>query len=151
MSRLKTTGKKQAGRFPKGVSGNAAGRPRGSLNRSTRLTQELLEGDLERLVRTCIDMALDGDPTALRLCIERLAPAPKDRPISFTLPVASTVREISAALAELAHAVAIGDLTPTEANSVAALLEGQRKVLESVELEQRVSELEKAINERKSS
>ena len=31
-------------------------------------------------------MALNGDTTALRLCLERIAPAKKDTPVQFDLP-----------------------------------------------------------------
>jgi hypothetical protein len=41
----------------------------------------LLEGQAEKLTEKAIQMALAGDVTAMRLCLKRLAPAPKDRPI----------------------------------------------------------------------
>src|SRR5689334_5534051 len=72
------TGPKQdravSGRFRPGVSGNPAGRPRGSRNRATLIAQDLLDSDSEDLVKTAIKRAKKGDPVALRLCIERLMP-----------------------------------------------------------------------------
>ncbi len=38
------------------------------------------------LTQKAIQMALDGDPMALRLCLDRLCPPRRDRPVSFPLP-----------------------------------------------------------------
>src|SRR5271157_4710105 len=91
------TAKKQRGPgrpFERGVSSNPAGKPLGALSRTTIAVQDLLDGEAERLTRKCVELALQGDSTALRLCMERLAPPPKDRPINFPMPPASTAREI---------------------------------------------------------
>jgi hypothetical protein len=61
--------------FYKGESGNPAGRPRGSRNRTTILMQSVLEADGEALARKAIDLAKGGDLTALRMCMDRLVPA----------------------------------------------------------------------------
>src|SRR6516225_9807088 len=59
--------------FEKGRSGNPAGRPRGSRNRSTLAAQLLLQGEAEALTRKAVELALGGDPTALRLCLSHCA------------------------------------------------------------------------------
>jgi hypothetical protein len=41
---------------------------------------KLMEDDAENNVRTVVNAAKAGDPTAMRLCIERLAPVRKGRP-----------------------------------------------------------------------
>jgi hypothetical protein len=143
--------KKQRGKgkpFKKGESGNPAGKPPGTRNRTTLAVQELLSGEAERLTRKCVDLALQGDSTALRLCMERLAPPPKDRPITFPIPPATTARDINVAFAAVVAAVSAGALTPMEGNSLAALLEVQRRGIESAELEERIEQLEKRANER---
>ncbi len=56
-----------------GVSGNPAGRREGSRNRATLALQALLDGEGERVVRKAVAMALEGNETALRLVLERLA------------------------------------------------------------------------------
>src|SRR5579864_4850674 len=61
-------------RFVKGVSGNPAGRPPGSRNAATELAQALLDGEADALVRRCVGLALDGNPAAMKLCLERLVP-----------------------------------------------------------------------------
>ena len=76
-----------------GTSGNPAGRPRGSLNKTTRAVLELLEGEAGTITRTCIEAAKGGDMTAIRLVLDRLVPPAKERPVSLPdLPDTSTAR-----------------------------------------------------------
>jgi len=71
-----------AGQFAAGNSG----RPKGSRNKATIAIESLLQGQAEALTQTAVTKALEGDSVALRPCIERIAPAPKDHPVSFSLP-----------------------------------------------------------------
>ncbi len=82
----KKTGQKQVGSFAPGVSGNPAGRPRGSRNKTTLAIEALLDGEAEALTRKPIERALAGDGVALRLCLDRIAPPRRDRPTPFDLP-----------------------------------------------------------------
>ena len=66
-------GRNTAGQF---TTGNT-GRPRGSRNKITLATESLLQGQAEALTQTAVTKALEGDSVALRLCMERIAPAPK--------------------------------------------------------------------------
>ena len=59
--------------------------------------ESLLEGQAEALTQTAISKALEGDGLALRLCMERIAPAPKDQPVSFNLPKMSNALDASEA------------------------------------------------------
>lgn len=95
-----------------------------------------------------MQLALEGDSTALRLCMERLAPVPKDRPIDFPMRPASTAREINATLARVAEAVGDGTLTPGEGNSLAALLEVHRRGVETADIEIRLEQLERKAAEK---
>jgi hypothetical protein len=52
--------------FQKGQSGNPAGRPRGSRNRTTILMQALLADRAEAIGRKVIQLAEDGDMAAGR-------------------------------------------------------------------------------------
>ncbi|MGC1449838.1 MAG: DUF5681 domain-containing protein [Candidatus Sulfotelmatobacter sp.] len=141
--------KKQRGRpFKKGVSGNPAGKPFGARNRTTLAVQELLSGETEKLTRKCVELAMQGDSTALRLCMERLAPPPRDRPIDFPMRAPSTARDVNIALAKVAEGVGAGIITPGEGNSVAAILDAHRRGIETADLEDRIERLEKETAER---
>src|SRR3954453_13321987 len=80
------TGQKQDTRFKPGHSGNPAGKAKGTRHRATRAAEALLDGEVEALPRRAVEMALAGDTVAMRLCLERILPARKDRHIPFTLP-----------------------------------------------------------------
>src|SRR5262249_5709721 len=119
------TGSKQVnpGHFRPGQSGNPAGRPKGARNRSTIAAESLLEGEAEALTRKAIALALAGDTTALRLCIERLVPPRKDRPITFELPPIASAADVANAVAAVLRAVAEGRVTLSEAMAVTSLIE----------------------------
>ena len=121
-----TTVEKQpkAGRkgFTKGVSGNPAGRPLGARNRATLAVEALLEGEAEALTRKAIERALEGDGPALRLCLDRLAPPRRDRPVSFPLPPLKEAADARDAFAAVVRAIAGGELTPSEGGTLAGLI-----------------------------
>ncbi len=146
MAPVKADRKQESTKFKPGKSGNPAGRPKGSRNRTTLAVQALLDGEAEALSRVAIEKALGGDMTAIRLCLERVCPVPKDRPLeggAIRLPklTADNLDKVSAAIL---RAVAAGRLTPQEAQSLSALLESHRKMVETVSLEERISILEEA-------
>ena len=125
---LENTPRKQCGRpFQKGQSGNPNGRPKGARNRSTIAAELLLDGEAKALTRKAIDLALGGDTTALRLCLERLVPPKKDRAIALTLPAIRGPEDLQQANAEVLAAVAEGRITPSEAREVMGLIENCRK------------------------
>ena len=133
-------GRNTAGKF---TSANS-GRPKGARNKKTLAIESLLEGQAEALTQTAISKALDGDSMALRLCMERIVPAPKDIPVSFTLPEMNTALDASQAAVSLLTAVSEGYLTPIEATRVMGLIDSYRRTLELTEIEERLQTLENA-------
>jgi hypothetical protein len=133
-------------KFTKGQSGNPSGKPKGCRNATTILFDELLKDNARELIEKAIEMAKDGDGPALRLCIDRLAPARKDRPVWFDLPEMHEARDAVNASAAIVAAVANGDLTPMEASELGKLIESYARTLQAVEFEERLSKLEKAIS-----
>ena len=132
------SGRNAAGRFAPGNPG----KPTGSRHRATMAALALLDGEAETLTRKAVEMALGGDVTALRLCLERIAPPRKDVPVAFALPAMQSAADAAAAAAAVLAAVAGGDLTPTEGAAIMALIEVYRRALETTELEARVTALE---------
>ncbi|MGA0595158.1 DUF5681 domain-containing protein [Enterovirga sp. CN4-39] len=130
------------GRFKPGQSGNPNGKAPGTRNRATRALEELLAGDAENIVRKASEMALSGDPTGLRLCLERLIPVRKDRPIKFALPAIEKTEDLTKATGALLAAVAAGDLTPSEAAELGKLVDAHVRAVEAVDLHQRLARLE---------
>ena len=67
----------------------------------------------------------------------------RGRPVTLDLPALTNAADLAAALGSVVNAVASGELSPEEGQAVAAILEGQRRALETVDLEQRLSALER--------
>lgn len=137
-------------RFQPGTSGNPKGRPAGSRNKATLAAEALIDKDARKLTKKAIEMALNGDTVALRLCLERLCPPRKGSPVRFDLPEMSNAGDVRSASLALVRAVADGDLTPDEAGSVAPLIEAARKAIETDELERRIEVMEKQMEARRS-
>jgi hypothetical protein len=131
-------GRNTAGQFSVGNSG----RPKGLRNKATLAIESLLQGQAEALTQTAVTNALEGDSVALRLCMERIASAPKDQPISFSLPKMNSALDASEAAGSVLTAVSDGALTPIEATRVMGLINSYRRTLELTEIEQRLQALE---------
>jgi hypothetical protein len=99
-------GRDHAGRWQKGVSGNRAGKPRGARHKATLAAEALFEGEAEALTRKAIQLALAGDVSALRICLDRIVPARKDRPVFFELPNMKHAKDAVSASAAIVAAVA---------------------------------------------
>lgn len=118
------------------------GKPKGARHKITRAVEELLEGEHEALTRKAIERALDGDMTALRLCLDRIAPARKDSPVSMEMPPVTNAEDTAKASAAVLAAVSDGTVTPDEGARLMGLLVSHKTILETGELERRVTELE---------
>src|SRR5258705_12368991 len=101
------TAKEQRGEpFKRGQSGNLNGRTKGSRNAATLALESLLDGEAEALTRKAVELALAGDIAALRLCLDRILPPRKDRPVSIEMPTINNAIDARAASAALLAAVA---------------------------------------------
>ena len=138
------TGRKQDTQFKRGQSGNPQGRPVGSRHKTTLAIDALLDGEAENLTRKAVAMALGGDTVAMRLCLDRLAPVRKDRPVTFALPKIETTADLPKASGALLEAVASGDLTPSEAAELGRLVEAHVKAIELTDVQARLEALEQA-------
>lgn len=81
----------------------------------------------------------------MRLVLERILPPRKDRPVAFALPEIHSSADAAKGAAALADAVAAGDLTPGEAVEIAKVLDVYIRSLATVELEERLSMLEREL------
>lgn len=142
---------KQRGRpWPKGTSGNPNGKAPGTRHLATRAIEQFLDGEAEELTRKCVEMALTGDTTAMRLCLERLSPVRKGRPVSLSLPPISGADDLLKAFGAVVASMAEGEITPEEAAAVAGVLEAKRKTIETADIERRLAALEQRAGNGKS-
>jgi hypothetical protein len=125
--------------FEKGISGNPVGRPGGIKDRRVKF-RELLEPHAPQLVEKVVQLALEGDTTALRLCLERVCPPIKaqSEPVKLgklTGTLAERGQKIIAAMGK-------GIVAPSEASAALQALATQARIQEIDELERRVAVLE---------
>ncbi len=128
--------------FQKGRSGNPAGRQPGSRNRATLAAEVLLEGEAEALTRRAIELAPEGDTTALKLCLERIVPQRKSRAVSFDLPPIERVEDLAGAIGSVLQEASCGRLLLDEAAALVGMMESKRKAMETIDLEKRLRALE---------
>lgn len=127
--------------FKPGQSGNPAGRKKGTPDRRTQ-ARELFVQHKDALIGKAIELALTGDATALRMCLDRIVPALKPGAAPVVLP------KFPLALAgkgELVLAqLAAGDIAPDAAAMIMGAIAAQVRIVEASELEMRVAALENA-------
>ena len=138
-----TAGEQRGKPFKPGKSGNPDGRPRGSRNATTLALESLLDGQATALTQKAINLALTGDMAALRLCLDRILPPRKDRPVSFELPPIKSAQDAAATVSAVLAAVASGELTPADAGEISKLIEAYVKAFETAELAERLERLER--------
>jgi hypothetical protein len=108
----------------------------------------LLDGEAEALTRRAIEKALEGDTVALRLCLDRIAPPRKGRPIPFEFGPLRTASDLADAQAVILRAMGHGDVSPDEAADAARVVEAVGAALERREIEARVAMLERRLEKR---
>jgi hypothetical protein len=128
--------------FEKGRSGHPGGRRAGSRNKKTLAAAALLEGESEALTRRAVELALAGDPTAMRLCIERILPPCRERAVKFELPPIESAADIAPAMKAVTSALAAGTITPGEAATIAAVVDTFVRAIETSDFERRLKIVE---------
>lgn len=109
----------KTGRFEKGNSG----RLHGSRHSTTLAVEKLMVDEAGALTRRCIDLAKAGDPTAMKIVMDRIAPVRRGR----SLP--RLQRETGEGSIEaILRAVLDGEITPEEGKSVTSLIESAAQV-----------------------
>jgi hypothetical protein len=126
--------------FKKGQSGNPAGRPLGRRNEQTLAAEALLQGEAAALTRKAIELALQGDPTALKLCLERILARPRERPVRIALPALESAGDPVAVISAITAAAASSQITPGEAFALAQLVETAIRAISAGEKAARLAE-----------
>src|SRR6202040_3057603 len=128
--------------YEKGRSGNPAGRRTGSRNKATLAAAAFLAGESEALTRRAVELALAGDPTAMRLCLERILPPCRERAVKFALPPIESAADIAAAMKAVTSALADGAITPGEAATIPAVVDTFVRAIETSDFDRRLQMME---------
>jgi len=128
------------GRFAKGNPGGP-GRPR-ARDRIAALDQVVANAGAD-LIEAALKVAKDGNVRAIEMLLDRIWPARRGRPVEVEAPEIRAVADVVPASAAVTSAVLNGDLTPREGAAVARVIEAHGSMIELVDLERRMTELEK--------
>lgn len=134
--------------FQPGRSGNPEGRPKGALNKATVAARELLYGQSEAITQKAVELALEGDTTALRLCMERIVPALKSTSPAIQLD-SPQPNSLSGTAKAFINAAASGDLAPDVAAQLVGAVAAVARVEEVETLKVRMEALEHTLKGRK--
>jgi hypothetical protein len=104
--------------------------------------EAMLDQDGELIVRNIIDLAVKGDPVAMRLCFERLVPK-RERPVQFNLPDVDTIDGAKSGSKNVVEACARGDLSPREANRVMSVVSSHINNLANRDVDERIRGVER--------
>jgi hypothetical protein len=132
-----------------------AGRPAGSVNRRSAevIAKALAEGitPVEFMLKLMRDDT--ADPKERAWAAEKSAPylhprpAPLERTVEIDLPDTSTIDGIGQALDKIIQTVGKGEISPGEGQSLISVIEARRRVIETSELEERITKLEASMPE----
>ncbi len=128
--------------FPKGNSG----RKPGSKNRSTQLAAALVEGDMEALLRTAIQLARAGNVPMLKFLLSRTMP--RDRLVKLDLPQMVFADDGVEALGCVMRAVSEGAITPSEGAALATIVKSYTDAIDNADVVKRLDALESEIRGR---
>jgi len=127
-------------KFQKGQSGNPKGRPPGSSPAADY--RKLLDPHVPALIQRAVDLALSGDTTALRICLERVFPALKAIDAPIEIDGLSAAEGLTAQGNAIIAALAEGQISTSDAAHAMQSISQLARVTEIDELEQRVARLE---------
>lgn len=128
--------------FEKGKSGNPAGRPKGIKDKRVEM-RALLEPYAPSLIEKAVQLALEGDTTALKLCVDKIVPSMK--PISESVLIEAD-KSLADTGKSVVDAMTSGSISITSGFDVLRSLQAQAKLEEMTIIEERLSALEKKAN-----
>ncbi len=120
------------------------GRPRGAKNKTTRIIEQLAEGQAEQLIQKVLQLAAEGNVACLRMVLERVWPARKTPPLDVNMPRIKSSTDVLPAIMSIWRAIREGRLTPDEASALSPLIDRSIKAIELQEFGNRLQALENA-------
>ena len=129
------------GRFARGNPGGP-GRPRGAVHGAASTLDQVAAEASTDLIKVAIELARAGNLEALKMVMARTWPQRRGRPLDIGTPDMGERPDMASAATRITHLVMQGSLTPQEGKEVSALLEMQRRMIETWDHEKRIRELE---------
>lgn len=131
--------------FPPGNSIGKAGRPKGSRNAAYVALEAIGTENAGDVLREVVKRALDGDLMACRIILDRTWPAPKGRLVPLAIPAIGNLADLAAAHSAVTQALADARITVDEAASLVTVLDHRRRLIETADIERRLTTLEEGL------
>jgi len=128
-------------KFQAGESGNPNGRPKGTPDKRNEL-RKLLAPHAPALVEKAVQKALEGDASALKLCLDRCIAPLRSTTQNIELDFEGELHERGEATL---NAIYSGEIDPITGSALIGALADQARLKEQTELEARLSHLEKKL------
>jgi hypothetical protein len=134
--------REKSGRFASGNRANPAGRPKGSRHHALIALDKIGEDHAADVLRRVVADAIAGDVRSAEIILNRVWPARKGRPVSLTFCEVKTAADVVGATANVLAGMSSGAISPDEAQAITAVIETQRRAIETADLEARIAKLE---------
>jgi hypothetical protein len=121
------------------------GKPMGARHHISLLAEQLMADDVAAVVARVVKAARGGSMPAAKLILDRVAPARKGRPTAIALPDVNSPKGVTDALAAVVAAMASGMISTDEAAAIAAVIETQRRAIETEQLQLRLLAIEEQL------
>lgn len=135
-----------AGKFLPGGPGGP-GRPKGQSQ--AELVRVLIEPHREELITRALELTKNADPfaaaNALRICLERLAPAPKQEAEKVVVPGLGTAVTLADKCKAIIAAVADGEISAEAGERLLRMIDVYRRATAVDDLERRFAAFEAAL------
>ena len=130
--------------FQPGQSGNPAGRAVGSRNKKTLAAEAALFDHAKELVDNMVQRAKNGEPAAMRLCMERILPVGRGRPLPIELPSIRSTEDALKAADVIMDALKEGAVSAREAVDLLRVVEGLTRLTGAIDFIKKVARREVA-------
>jgi hypothetical protein len=104
--------------------------------------QLLLDEEAQALTRKAVELALDGNTTALRMCLDRIGPPRRERLAPLKLPPVRDSSDLAGTMTAIIAAAGEGAISADEGSRLARLVEIFLRAVETRDFERRLQELE---------
>lgn len=131
----------ERGRFIPGQAPKSPGRPKGRQSAAEQV-RALIEPHKAEIIAKAVELAKLGDPHALKLCLERLAPTPRQEAEKVTVPGLASAPTMQAKAQAIMAAVGDGQISAEAGDKLLRMLDTYGKAVVLTEHEQRLAAIE---------
>ena len=121
------------------------GRPKRSLNKTTKAARALIDEYAEPVARKALAMALEGDTTLMRFFVNRIAPVGRSSTLKMRRLEIGSITEVASAFEEIFKQMTRGELSIHDALGISEMIEKRRRLIETEDPVPRLEALESEV------